>query len=228
MQARAVMKRRVLILKGSWGTQAIQALWAFPSFPKYRFYHFLCRTFVFQAIILGTTFLKLPESTSAYYSRGGILFLYALICSLTTSNIDCPCFVAPYSCVSKCWNFFWLRSPYWSVSPSCPVCLPLRIFALHVADIQRLKFRDVRDPCAVFTTTYCRTPQESRDVPPIRRRLGDDFSRCSRYVCDHGFVHHYFVFPGQITTDSWPVLVEFSGYFFRLLSDYFALVASFS
>jgi hypothetical protein len=73
-------------------------------FPKYRFYHFLCRTFVFQAIILGTTFLKLPESTSAYYSRGGILFLYALMCSLPISNIDYPCFLAPYSCVSKCRN----------------------------------------------------------------------------------------------------------------------------
>ena len=29
-----------------------------------------------QAVILGTTFLKVPDTTAAYFSRGGILFLY--------------------------------------------------------------------------------------------------------------------------------------------------------
>ena len=35
--------------------------------------------FILQAIILGTTFLQLSTNTTAYYSRGGILFLSVLI-----------------------------------------------------------------------------------------------------------------------------------------------------
>lgn len=34
--------------------------------------------FILQAIILGTTFLQLSTNTTAYYSRGGILFLSIL------------------------------------------------------------------------------------------------------------------------------------------------------
>jgi len=32
--------------------------------------------FVLQAIILGTTFVNIPDTTAAYFSRGGVLFLY--------------------------------------------------------------------------------------------------------------------------------------------------------
>lgn len=32
-------------------------------------------SFIFQGIIIGTVFLKVPDSTAAYFSRGGILFL---------------------------------------------------------------------------------------------------------------------------------------------------------
>ena len=32
-------------------------------------------SYVFQGIIMGTVFLRMPEATSAYFSRGGVLFL---------------------------------------------------------------------------------------------------------------------------------------------------------
>ncbi|TFK52827.1 hypothetical protein OE88DRAFT_1711701 [Heliocybe sulcata] len=69
MQTRAVMLRRVQILKGNMGAQVIQMA-----------------SFIIKAIIIGTVFLKIPDSTSAYFSRGGILFfamLFAAINSLS-------------------------------------------------------------------------------------------------------------------------------------------------
>ena len=57
-QIREVMIRRVQILKGGWGTQAIATV-----------------SFIFQAIIFGTLFLDVPDATSSYFSRGGVLFL---------------------------------------------------------------------------------------------------------------------------------------------------------
>ena len=58
MQARAVMERRLRILRGNFATEAIQII-----------------VFILQAIINGTVFLQVPDSTSAYFSRGGVLFL---------------------------------------------------------------------------------------------------------------------------------------------------------
>ncbi|KDQ56528.1 hypothetical protein JAAARDRAFT_47935 [Jaapia argillacea MUCL 33604] len=58
MQTRAVMVRRVQILKGNLGAQIITIA-----------------TFLIQGIIMGTVFYKVPDSTSAY-SRGGVLFLH--------------------------------------------------------------------------------------------------------------------------------------------------------
>lgn len=58
MQVRAVMVRRVKILRGDWLAQVIQLA-----------------AYVFQAIIMGTVFLKVQDSTAAYFSRGGVLFL---------------------------------------------------------------------------------------------------------------------------------------------------------
>jgi hypothetical protein len=37
------------------------------------------RSFMFQGTITGTVFLNLPQSTTAYFSRGGILFLWVLL-----------------------------------------------------------------------------------------------------------------------------------------------------
>lgn len=36
-------------------------------------------SFIFQSLIIGTVFLRIPDSTSAYFSRGGALFLYVII-----------------------------------------------------------------------------------------------------------------------------------------------------
>jgi ATP-binding cassette subfamily G (WHITE) protein 2 (SNQ2) len=58
MQVRAVMDRRVKILRGDWVAQVIQLA-----------------SYIFQGIIMGTVFLKVQDSTAAYFSRGGVLFL---------------------------------------------------------------------------------------------------------------------------------------------------------
>ena len=58
MQMRAVMTRRVKILKGDWITQLVVLI-----------------SYVFMAIIMGTLFLRVEDSTAAYFSRGGVLFL---------------------------------------------------------------------------------------------------------------------------------------------------------
>ncbi|KAF8841352.1 pleiotropic drug resistance ABC transporter [Paxillus ammoniavirescens] len=57
MQVRAVMRRRWQILKGDWVTQVVQL-----------------GAQIFQAIIMGTVFLQVQNTTSAYFSRGGVLF----------------------------------------------------------------------------------------------------------------------------------------------------------
>ncbi|KIJ14869.1 hypothetical protein PAXINDRAFT_169539 [Paxillus involutus ATCC 200175] len=57
MQVRAVMRRRWQILKGDWVTQVVHL-----------------GTQIFQAIIMGTVFLQVQDTTSAYFSRGGVLF----------------------------------------------------------------------------------------------------------------------------------------------------------
>lgn len=33
-------------------------------------------SFIVQAVIIGTVFLRMEENTAAYFSRGGVLFLY--------------------------------------------------------------------------------------------------------------------------------------------------------
>lgn len=58
MQVKEVIVRRVQILRGDWSTQLAFLL-----------------SYVFQAIIIGTLFLKVADATSAYFSRGGVLFL---------------------------------------------------------------------------------------------------------------------------------------------------------
>lgn len=58
MQARAVVARRVKILRGGWIAQVI-----------------LLGSYIFEAVIMGTVFLKVGSSTAAYFSRGGVLFL---------------------------------------------------------------------------------------------------------------------------------------------------------
>ncbi|KAF8179876.1 pleiotropic drug resistance ABC transporter [Pholiota molesta] len=57
MQVRIVMLRRAQIMKGNYTAQALSTT-----------------TFVLQAIILGTTFIKISDTTAAYFSRGGVIF----------------------------------------------------------------------------------------------------------------------------------------------------------
>ncbi|KDR66421.1 hypothetical protein GALMADRAFT_80772 [Galerina marginata CBS 339.88] len=65
MQVRIVMVRRMEIMKGNFTAQALSTI-----------------TFVLQAIIIGTTFIKIPDSTAAYFSRGGVLFFSVFVPAL--------------------------------------------------------------------------------------------------------------------------------------------------
>ena len=59
MQTRAVMVRRLQILKGSLGAQITNVV-----------------AFMIQAIVVGTVFLRIPNTTSTFFSRGGVLYLF--------------------------------------------------------------------------------------------------------------------------------------------------------
>ncbi|KAG0700795.1 ABC-2 type transporter-domain-containing protein [Suillus ampliporus] len=72
MQVRAVMVRRMQIIKGDLSAQVIQ----------------LCAQ-IFQGIIMGAVFLKLPDATSGYFSRGGILF-FALFFGALSAMAEIP------------------------------------------------------------------------------------------------------------------------------------------
>ncbi|KIJ59901.1 hypothetical protein HYDPIDRAFT_32776 [Hydnomerulius pinastri MD-312] len=76
MQVRAVMRRRWQILKGDWNAQIVQ----------------LCAQ-IFQAIIMGTVFLKVPDATSAFFSRGGVLF-FALFFGAVSAMAEIPALFA--------------------------------------------------------------------------------------------------------------------------------------
>ncbi|KAF9555496.1 pleiotropic drug resistance ABC transporter [Agrocybe pediades] len=65
MQVRIVMLRRMQIMKGNFTSQALSTA-----------------SFTLQAVIIGTTFLKAPHDTSAYFSRGGVLFFSVFVPAL--------------------------------------------------------------------------------------------------------------------------------------------------
>ncbi|KAH8101733.1 pleiotropic drug resistance ABC transporter [Cristinia sonorae] len=67
MQVRALMIRRVQILKGGFIAPLIQMM-----------------TFVAQAIIVGTVFFRLSDSTLTFFSRGGVLFFAILFAAIST------------------------------------------------------------------------------------------------------------------------------------------------
>ncbi|KZT66729.1 hypothetical protein DAEQUDRAFT_714433 [Daedalea quercina L-15889] len=67
MQIRALMLRRWQIIQGSVATQAIQAA-----------------TFVLQAIIVGTIFLRLDNTTATFFSKGGVLFFALMFAAIST------------------------------------------------------------------------------------------------------------------------------------------------
>lgn len=76
MQARALMVRRAQILKGGIAIQVVQLA-----------------TFIIQAVIIGTVFLRLPDSTSAFFSRGGVIF-FALLFAALTAQAEIPALFA--------------------------------------------------------------------------------------------------------------------------------------
>ncbi|KAI8989100.1 pleiotropic drug resistance ABC transporter [Trametes punicea] len=67
MQARALMRRRVQIIRGGVAVQVIQLA-----------------SFVLQAIIIGTVFLQIKNETDTFFSRGGVLFFSLLFAALST------------------------------------------------------------------------------------------------------------------------------------------------
>ncbi|KIY47084.1 pleiotropic drug resistance ABC transporter [Fistulina hepatica ATCC 64428] len=67
MQARAVMIRRVQILRGKLFSTALNSM-----------------TFLIQGIIVGTVYFQSPKTTAAYFSRGGVLFYSLLFVALST------------------------------------------------------------------------------------------------------------------------------------------------
>ncbi|KAI0752733.1 pleiotropic drug resistance ABC transporter [Daedaleopsis nitida] len=69
MQARALMRRRWQIIRGGIAVQVIQLM-----------------SFVIQAIIIGTVFLRLKDNTISFFSRGGVLFFSLLFAALSTMS----------------------------------------------------------------------------------------------------------------------------------------------
>ncbi|RPD61629.1 pleiotropic drug resistance ABC transporter [Lentinus tigrinus ALCF2SS1-7] len=69
MQARALMRRRAQVLRGGILTQVIQIA-----------------VHVLQAIIMGTVFLRLSDTTQTFFSRGGVLFFALLFAALSTMS----------------------------------------------------------------------------------------------------------------------------------------------
>ena len=58
MQTRAVMVRRLQILKGNMGAQIATIA-----------------AFMIQALVVGTVFLRIPNTTETFFSRGGVIYL---------------------------------------------------------------------------------------------------------------------------------------------------------
>src|SRR4051812_11962126 len=75
-QVQAVMRRRVQIIRGNMLATGLNLLSVFSTTFGLAFTHLVNSSFVFQGIIMGSVFLKSPETTGAFFSRGGILFLY--------------------------------------------------------------------------------------------------------------------------------------------------------
>ncbi|KAF8121914.1 pleiotropic drug resistance ABC transporter [Mycena galopus ATCC 62051] len=67
MQARAVMLRRVQIIRGSITPTVVNTM-----------------VFVIQGVITGSVFVNSPDSTSAFFSRGGVMFFALLFSALTS------------------------------------------------------------------------------------------------------------------------------------------------
>ncbi|KAI0265441.1 ABC-2 type transporter-domain-containing protein [Gloeopeniophorella convolvens] len=83
MQTRAVMLRRLQILRGNIATEIIILI-----------------TFIVQALLNGSLFYNLKDETSEYFSRGGILF-FALLWVALSSSAEIPALFAQRPIVVK-------------------------------------------------------------------------------------------------------------------------------
>ncbi|KAI0265431.1 ABC-2 type transporter-domain-containing protein [Gloeopeniophorella convolvens] len=83
MQTRAVMLRRLQILRGNIVTELVVLI-----------------TFIVQALINGSVFFRLKDETSEYFSRGGILF-FALLWAALSSVAEIPALFAQRPIVVK-------------------------------------------------------------------------------------------------------------------------------
>ena len=93
MQVRAVMRRRWQILKGDRVTQVAQLMCVFSLYVLRSFVRDLYiandyRTVIAQATFTGTVFLRTPETTAAYFSRGVVLFLYESLIVVCASVLN--------------------------------------------------------------------------------------------------------------------------------------------
>ncbi|KAH9171890.1 ABC-2 type transporter-domain-containing protein [Lactarius sanguifluus] len=88
MQARAVMLRRLQILRGNLTTQLIVLI-----------------TFIVQALINGSVFFRLKDETSQYFSRGGVLF-FSLLWAALSSIAEIPALFAQRPIVASASQFF--------------------------------------------------------------------------------------------------------------------------
>lgn len=86
MQVRAVMRRRWQVLKGDWLTLAVNLGGQ-----------------VFQAVIMGTVFLRLSDSTSSFFSRGGVMF-FALLFSTVAAMAEIDSLFAQRPIVLRQYN----------------------------------------------------------------------------------------------------------------------------
>ncbi|CAE6452528.1 unnamed protein product [Rhizoctonia solani] len=83
MQVRAIMLRRLQIIRGDMAAPAITIA-----------------SFVIQALIIGSVYLKLPQATIAYFSRGGVLF-FAVFFGALVSMAEIPALYAQRPIVSR-------------------------------------------------------------------------------------------------------------------------------
>jgi ATP-binding cassette subfamily G (WHITE) protein 2 (SNQ2) len=75
MQVRGIMLRRIQILRGNMAAQIVMNV-----------------VFMIQAVIMGSVFLKMAPATSAYFSRGGVLFfsvLFGALSGMVSSPLLC-------------------------------------------------------------------------------------------------------------------------------------------
>jgi len=85
MQTRAVMVRRLQILKGSLAAQITNLM-----------------AFTIQGAVVGTVFLRVPNTTASFFSRGGVLYLFVTSLGSVSHLLTlCPTSALVFNCMSS-------------------------------------------------------------------------------------------------------------------------------